>query len=264
MMLRIITNDLTSKKRCENMYAMLCREFKKEPLSFTIEFCSDMAERAAEIYKDDTDWIEAVKNTRETLSAGDGYCCYPYGVLLPAHPLDCDSRISTLIHEIIHYYDYRDYCKVRCHDNYHTMMRDSNFSAFRSWTEYNAKKNEISLVFRLTYINSTMNNDAINAQAIGLLNQILPQYCTRYTNAKGTNDRLYATTHFLGMIDSLDKCTNSYVSFAGNFPMNIIDTEMQGMICEMHSCLKDMGSFPEANRLFEEFQRIINRFFSDK
>ncbi|GEM_PF-6897729 len=75
------------------------------------------------------------------------------------------TAVSTLIHELTHYSDYKKYTNQYCDGDYSKTRKQSNFSGFYMWSEYHAYINQIIHLRR--YLSVALNdNDFMNENII--------------------------------------------------------------------------------------------------
>lgn len=121
------------------------RTSKRENINLKIEYVDNLYARRLELAHNDNQRSEIISNKRYienlngtmVLPTKNGELSY---ILISKAILNDTYFIGTIIHELTHIYDFMDFARDFCDDDYEVVYYHKHFWSFYNWSEFNARR----------------------------------------------------------------------------------------------------------------------------
>lgn len=242
-----------------NDYFSVC---KYEPLKLSVVFANDIWETYFTVRPDHKERLAK----QQPLPAFNGTVVAPqeldgtFTVIIDNQYFveECKKNtaawVGTIIHEVTHAVDYRNYARIIRASNYDEVLDTSRHRMFQLWTEFNAKRHGY-------YFLRKHSNLTDEGQIPDIINRELPgqmAYMTEEYNSTSDGwQQIYAVSQFLGRLavweDLFPSCFNR------DFVKKVIGTNP--WMLELYDYLNTHRDINAAVESFEELRKIVQKNF---
>lgn len=166
------------------------------------------------------------------------------------------SWVGTIIHEITHAVDYRNYARIVTAPNYDEVLDTSRHRMFQLWTEFNAKRHGYYFLRKYAFENMTDEGQIpyiINTELPGQIAYMTEEYNSTSDGWK----QIYTVSQFLGRLavweDLFPSCFNR------EFLVNLLS--INPWMLELYDYLSLHRDIDVAVKSFEELRKIVQKNF---
>lgn len=238
--------------------------YKYEPLNFSIVFSDDIWETYFEKCPDHRKQM----TNQQPLPAFNGTIATPqeldgmFTVIVDNQYFleECQNKrlswIGTIIHEITHAVDYRNYARIVAAPNYDEVLNTSRHRMFQLWTEFNAKRHGYYFLRKYSFDNLTDTvqiPDIVNIELPGQIEYMSSEYNSTSDGWK----QIYIVSQFLGRLAVWEDL------FPSSFNRDFIEQLLcaNPWMLKMYDYLNGHRNLNTAVESFEELRKIVQENF---
>lgn len=243
----------------------------RQKIKVNVEYVDNVYNRRLELALNDKDKKDVTHN-KEFIENVNGTIVMPmdnkdiFYILISNKVLkDNYIFIGTVIHELTHIYDYIDFAKTFCNNNFREIDNHSLSQPFYFWTEFNARRYGY-LYLRETILSNVEMNEDEQINHIKIIEypmhyKNLQADLQKYKESKDERKYIYDIIQFMGRIYVWEKSFPNELKIDNLVPDYLISVYGK-KILNLYFTLKSMIDFDTAISMIDELKDNINDLFN--
>jgi uncharacterized protein YfkK (UPF0435 family) len=243
----------------------------RENIDLKIEYLDDIYKRRLELANNEREKNDVI-TSRDFITTLNGTMVLPktkdeiYYILISKSVLKDYQFISTIIHELTHIYDFRDFVTEFCNNCFDKAESHDLYIPFYCWTEYNARKNGYkyyrAIIYKINSINLSEDEqiEHILNTELKLHYESLLRNLREYSDDRNATKYIYNIIQFLGRFSVWEELFPKKINANRYLPDFLINT-YGSRILDIYSILVSAVDFNVAKGKLLFLHNAINELF---